>query len=369
MSTDVAKLLKLLTETAGPSGNESQISHAIEEIWRPFIDSIESDRVGSLIAVKKGSAPTPRPRLLLAAHMDEIGLMVKKLVAHPEDEKGSGFLRMTQVGGVDVRHLLGQTVVVHGSGADEQTFVGIIGSLPNHMLPEAKSKIALGYDELVIDLGLPYQDMVEQINVGDFISFRQPMRNLLNQRVTGKAMDNRASVAAVTLCLEYLQDRRHDWDVVAVATAQEETALLGAFTSAFSQNPDAAIAIDVTFGTGPGAKDEETFKLDEGPTIGLGPNFHPGINAALNDAAGRIEMNVHTEPNWYAGGTDAYGLQVARQGIPTGLVSIPLRNMHTMVETLATRDVKRTSRLLAEFVAGLNEGFLDEIALKMMGKE
>ena len=157
--------------------------------------------------------------------------------------------------------------------------------------------------------------------------------------------------------------------MVAVATAQEETALLGAFTSAFSQSPDAAIAIDVTFGQGPGAKDDETFELDNGPTIGLGPNFHPGIYEALNDAAGRWEMKVHTEAAWYAGGTDAYGLQVARQGIPTGLVSIPLRYMHTMVETVAIRDVKRTGRLLAELVAGLNSDFLDEISLKMMGKE
>jgi putative aminopeptidase FrvX len=369
MSTDLTKLLTLLTETAGPSGSESRISRVIEETWSPLVDSIERDRVGNLIAVKNGSAPLPRPRLLLAAHMDEIGLMVKQLAAYPDEETGSGFLRMTQVGGVDIRHLVGQTVIVHGSGEGEPNLVGIIGSLPSHMMPKLKSNNSFGYDELVVDVGLPYRELVEQVTVGDFITFRQPFRELLNQRVTGKALDNRASVAAVTLCLEYLQERQHDWDVIAVATAQEETALLGAFTSAFSQSPDAAIAIDVTFGQGPGAKDDETFELDEGPTIGLGPNFHPGIYAALNDAAGRMEMKVHPEPTWYAGGTDAFGLQVARQGIPTGLVSIPLRYMHTMVETLAIRDIKRTGRLLAEFVAGLNGDFLDEIALKMMGKE
>ena len=369
MSTDLVKLLKLLTETAGPSGSESRISRLIEETWSPLVDSMDSDRVGNLIVVKNGSAPSPRPRLLLAAHMDEIGLMVKQLVAYPDEAKGSGFLRMTQVGGVDIRHLVGQTVLVQGSGEGEPALIGILGSLPSYMLPNLNSNNAFGYDELVVDVGMPYKELVELVAVGDFITFRQPLRELLNKRVTGKALDNRASVAAVTLCLEYLQERQHDWDVVAVATAQEETALLGAFTSAFSQSPDAAIAIDVTFGKGPGAKDDETFELDDGPTIGLGPNFHPGIYEALNDAAGRLEMKVHAEANWYAGGTDAYELQVARQGIPTGLVSIPLRYMHTMVETVAIRDVKRTGRLLAELVAGLNSDFLDEIALKMMGKK
>lgn len=369
MPADPTKLLRDLTQTAGPSGREFEISRTIQEIWSPFVDSIESDRMGNLVAIKNGSAPAPRRRLLLAAHMDEIGLMVKQLVAYPEGEGASGFLRVTPVGGVDIRHLLGQSVMVHGSVQGESTWIGLLGALPKRMSDKPNSNEAAGYDDLVVDVGMPYKELVQQIEVGDFVSFRQPLRELLNKRVTGKALDNRASVVAVTLCLEYLQGRQHDWDVVAVATVQEETALLGAFTSAFAQVPDAALAIDVTFGQGPGTKDDDAFELDSGPTIGLGPNFHPGIYEALNSAAARLEMKVHSEPTWYAGGTDAYGLQVARQGIPTGLISIPLRYMHTMVETAAIRDVERTGRLLTEFITGLSNDFLDEIALKMTDKD
>ena len=268
---------------------------------------------------------------------------------------------MTSVGGVDLRHLYGQAVVVHG----QTDLPGIVGALPKSMLPNSNSSKVYGFDELVVDVGLSANELRKQVSVGDFISFRQPLRKLLNDRVSGKALDNRASVAAVTVALEYLQGRRHDWDVVAVATAQEETGLLGAFTSAFAQRPDVAVAIDVTFAKGPGTKESQLFELDEGPTVGLGANVHQGVLKKLQDAAEALEMKVHVEPHSSHSGTDAYGLQIAREGIPTGLVSIPLRYMHTMVETVATADVERAGRLLGEFAARLEEEFLDEIAKEM----
>jgi endoglucanase len=235
------------------------------------------------------------------------------------------------------------------------------------MLPDSKANKPYDYEDLVVDVGLRLEELRKRVQIGDFVSFRQPLRQLLNDRVAGKALDNRASVAAVTFCLEKLQDRRHDWDVVAAATIQEETRLLGAFSSAYSEAPEAAVAIDVTFGKGPGAKDGGTvFELDEGPTIGLGPNVHPGLYDALQDAAKNLEMKVHAEPHVYGSGTDAYALQTAHEGIPTGLVSIPLRYMHTMVETLATADVERTGRLLTEFITQLDANFLDKIAKELL---
>ena len=196
--------------------------------------------------------------------------------------------------------------------------------------------------------------------VGDFISFRQPLRKLLGKRVAGKSLDNRASVAAVTVCLEHLQNRKHDWDVVAIATSQEETRLLGAITSAFAQRPDAAVAIDVTFGKGPGASDTGTFALGSGPALDLGPNVHSGMYKALKKTADSIEMSVSTGTHSRASGTDAFAVQVARSGIPTGLISIPLRYMHTMVESISLKDVERSGRLLAEFIARLDDGFLED---------
>lgn len=362
---DVFKKLKSLSETAGPSGMETPIADVVTDLWRPYVDDVRVDRIGNLVAVKRGrgeNGDAERRRLLIAAHMDEIALMVKQITQHPKGEEGYGFLRVSPVGGVDARHLYGQRVVVHG----QEELPGIIGAQPISRLPSERRGKAYDYSELVVDVGRPIGKVKELVSVGDFVSFRQPLRRLLNKRAAGKAMDNRASIVAVAVALETLSDRLHSWDVIAVATAQEETRLLGAFTSAYAQRPDAAIALDVTFGKGPGAKDGETYELDEGPALGLGPNVHPGVFKRLQAAADALEMDVHIDPHSRASGTDAFGLQIAREGIPTGLLSIPLRYMHTMVETVATADVERAGRLLGEFVARLNDTFLEEIAQELM---
>ena len=354
---DSIDLLKQLTETPGPSGFEDRIAATVCELWEPLADTVSVDRLGSVIATKFGRGEEPRPRLLIAAHLDELGLMVTQIVSH----NGYGFLRVTELGGVDIRHLYGQTVVVHG----QRDLVGVIGSLPGRMLPKERSSRAFGYQDLVVDVGLPESEVKEVVSIGDAISFRQPLRKLLNRTVTGKALDNRASVAAVTICLEYLAGRVFDWDVVAVATAQEETRLLGAYTTAFSEQPDAAIAIDVYFAKGAGLSDSPLL-LGGGPAIDIGPNVHPGMTKALLDTAKALEMKVASTAHGRPGGTDAFGLQVARAGVPTGLVAIPLRYMHTMVETVHAADVERARRLLGEFVTRLDGEFLDDLAKGMM---
>jgi endoglucanase len=358
---DTFKHLQTLSETAGPSGNEQAIAAVIKKSWQPYTSHFVQDRLGNMMAVKEGSGKSPRRSILLAAHMDEIGLMVHEIVSH----NGNGFLRVTNVGGVDIRHLYGQLVTVHG----RKNFSGVIGNLPGAMLPPDKRNKPFGYESLVVDVGLPLTEVEANISVGDFISFRQPLRKLLNGRVTGKALDNRASVAAVTHCLDYLSRRTHSWDVIAVATVQEETRLLGAYTTAHSQQPDLAIAIDVTFGKGPGTTDTGTFELDSGPALDLGPNVHSGMYKALKKTAENIEMSVSTGTHSRASGTDAFALQVARSGIPTGLISIPLRYMHTMVESIALKDVKRSGRLMAEFIAQLDDQFLEKLSAGMMEKD
>lgn len=208
--------------------------------------------------------------------------------------------------------------------------------------------------------------MEQNVSIGDFVTFRQPLRKLLGKRVTGKALDNRSSVAAVSLALSELSDRAHFWDVVAVATSQEETRLLGAFTSAYAQQPDAAVAIDVDFGKGPGANDDETYELGEGPVLHVGPNVHPGMHRALKQAAATLELQVHTGFHARSSGTDAFALQVARQGLPTAIIGIPLRYMHTMVESMDIVDIERCGRLLAEFICQLDDQFLDQLSASMM---
>lgn len=354
----IEKVLRQLTETPGPSGFEGRVTAVIQDLWRPLVDEMHTDRVGSLIAVKKGAGEAPRKRILLAAHMDEIGLLVSEVVAH----NGNGFLRVSNLGGVDRRHLFGQLVTIHG----KQDLTGVIGALPAFMLPDNRSSDVYSYEEFVVDPGMAYDTLAELVTIGDAVSFRQPLRKLEGKVVTAKAMDNRASVTAVTLCLHMLQKRHHDWDVVAVATSQEETRLLGAYTSAFSQYPDAAVAIDVCFGKGGGVSDAHTFELGGGPVLDIGPNVHPGMYKALKDAASSLEIKVNNTIHTRGSGTDAYGLQVARAGVPTGLISIPIRYMHTMVETIHTADIKRTAAVLAEMIATLEADFIEQLEKAMI---
>jgi endoglucanase len=186
------------------------------------------------------------------------------------------------------------------------------------------------------------------------------LSELKNRRVSGKALDDRACVAAITLALEQLRRTEHAWDVLAVATAQEETGLKGAITAAYGLAPDLAVALDVTFAKHPGVPKEGAFPLGEGPTIGIGPNFHPKLVQRLKKVADAHEIPYHMDPNPGWSGTDAWAIQVTREGVPTALVSIPVRYMHQPVETLAAQDVERAGRLLAAFVAELEAGFLEE---------
>lgn len=350
--------LKTLTETPGPSGFEVEIGNAVRTLWEPLVDEIHIDQVGSLIALKKGSGSKRRKKLLIAAHMDEIGLMIQNIDEHD----GWGFLRVINLGGVDIRHLYGQLVIVHG----RKKLPGVLGSLPGAMLPPERRNKPFGYEEIFVDVGMRHDALKEQVEIGDIVTFRQPLRKLLGKRVVGKALDNRASVTAVTIMLNELQTQAHSWDIVAVATAQEETRLLGAYTTAFSQRPDAAIAIDVTFGKGPGVNDDNAFEVGGGPVLDIGPNVHPGMMDELKKAADDMEMKVHFGTHTRGSGTDAFGLQVARAGVPTAIVSIPLRYMHTMVESIDTRDVKRSGRLLAAFAARLDNEFLENLTAGLM---
>jgi endoglucanase len=269
-----------------------------------------------------------------------------------------GFIRVVAMGGVDASVLLGQEVIVHSQGRD---LPGLIASTPPHLLKlDDRGKI-VPTERLWIDIGLPPKQVERLVQIGDVVSLRRDVVELRNGLLAGKAFDNRASVAAVTVCLEHLQTMQHDWDVMAVATVQEELGLLGATTAAFGLAPDVAIAVDTTYGTQPGSPDVETFELGKGPTIGVGPNMHPRMTQGLRDAAQRIDLETRLEPMNGSSGTDGWAIQVAREGIPTGVVSIPIRSMHTPVETVAVKDVERTGRLLAEFIGRLDEEFYQSL--------
>lgn len=347
---ELVPLLRRLSEAHGVSGYEQEVRDIVCEVFGQFADELRIDALGNAIALKRGTGPEPRPSIMLATHMDEIGLIVSELEA--------GFLHFQQVGGYDDRVLLGQEVLVHG----RDKLRGIIASRPPHVLPLKERDKPVPADKLRIDVGLTAEELPSFVRVGDLITMNRNLVELQGELVAGKALDNRVSVAAAAVCLEELTRIHHQWDVYAVATVQEEIGLKGAVTSAYGLQPDVGLAIDVTWARQPGVPDEYTFALGKGPTIACGPNFHPKVQEALVAAADALEMTYHLEPTTRPPGTDARAIQISREGIPTGLVGIPIRNMHTPVETVSVKDVQRTGRLLAAFVGKLVGTFLGSLA-------
>lgn len=353
---ELKPFLKQLISLPGLSAFEDPVREVIADAWRPLVDELEVSRTGSLHGIKRGTGADPRPRILLAAHMDAIGLMVTQVTP-------DGFLRITEVGGVDPRILPYTPVMVHATeNGQPRALPAIVVQPPDSLLPPSQKGKPVGLEHLLVDTGLPAAETCTLVRPGDLVSFATEPVDLAGETLAGHTLDNRASVAAVTACLDELQHARHAWDVYAVATVQEEETLLGALTSPFSIRPQIAVALDVTFAKGPGVSgDHRAFALGRGITLDWGPNTHPAVFDAFKDLAEKLDLpfSVSVYPSY--SGTDAMGMQIVAEGIPTMVVSIPLRYMHTPVEMISYKDVARAGHLLAEFIARLEPGFVDQI--------
>jgi endoglucanase len=356
---DILPFLKELLNAPGLSGFETPVSEIIQREWQPLVDEISLSQLGSLHGLCRGNLSAPRPSVLVATHMDAIGLMVTGLQ--------NGFLRFTEVGGVDPRVLPGQQVWVHASGpkADQHSpLPGWVVQPSAPLLPEELENKIIPIENLFIDTGLPPEQVRQLVRVGDIASFAQAPLDLNAETLSGHSLDNRAAVAALTICLQELQSRQHAWDIWAVATVQEEEGLIGAYTSTFQLRPSLAIVIDTTWAKGPGSDDWNTFPLAKGPTLMWGPNIHPKLHKAFKELAEKLEIPCAVEITGRHSGTDAYATQVAAEGIPTMAIGIPIRYMHTPVEVVALKDIRRTGRLVAEFISALTEDFMSTLTLE-----
>ena len=340
--------LQRLVETHAPSGYEAPVADLLREEWAALVDDFDSDRLGSLIGVKRGDGGGRG--IMLAAHMDEIGLMVREIV--------DGFIYAHRISGIDPRVMLAQPVLVHG----KRPLPGIVATMPPHMLTKDDTKRYQPIEALVVDVGLPADEVAQLARVGDLITMDAPMIALKGRLAASKAMDDRACVAAITTCLELLRNMRHSWDVYAVATVQEEVGLRGATTAANYLAPHCAIALDVGFADQPGVSNGG--KMGGGPQLGIGANFHPKMVERLQEVADYHDICWQRDIMPARTGTDAWAIQVAREGVPTALLSVPLRNMHSPVETLDMKDVERTGRLLAHFICALDDDFVDYLSLR-----
>jgi len=351
--SDILPFLKSLISVAGLSGFESPVAELISKKWTPLVDEVTRSRLGSVHGLKRGrSAEKNRPSVLIATHMDAIGLMVSRI--------SDGFLHITNIGGIDPRVLPGTPVIVHASKTNEELY-GVIVMPPANLLPDDKSKGVIGLPYLLVETGLIPKEVEKRVHIGDRVSFGTEPVEMAGGCISGHTLDNRASVAALTICLEELKNKSHDWDVWAVVSTQEEVTAAGALTSTFQIRPTIAVAVDVTFGTGTGASGYSTFPIGKGVTLGISPSIHPFLYKRFKEVAERVEIPVKDEAMPEYSATDADGMQLVAEGIPTMVVSIPQRYMHTPVELVSIKDIQRAGRLLAEFVASLEANFMNKI--------
>jgi tetrahedral aminopeptidase len=349
--TELLPFLKDLISAPGLSGYEAPVRKIIEQAWEPLTDELAVSRLGSLHGLRKANREkvAAPPSILYTAHMDAIGLMVTSIV--------DGLLHVTEIGGVDPRVLPGQMVTVHG----REDLPGLVVQPPAHLLPGEYRENPVPLELLLVDTGYLPAEVDRLVRVGDLVSFAQPPIEINGEILAGHSLDNRASVAALTACLQELVGRELKWDIWLAATSQEEETLGGALTSAFELHPTLAVAIDVTFASSPGSPGHVTFPLGKGITLGWGPNIHPALFQAFKELADRLEIPYKPDVMPRMSGTDAMGLQVVAEGIPTMVISIPLRYMHTPVEMISKKDIQRAGRLLAEFAAQLDEKFMDRL--------
>jgi endoglucanase len=344
----LAEFLSSIISEPGASGHEDKVAAVAKKKMSGLFDEARTDALGNLIMLKRGIGRAPHPRVMLAAHMDEIGLMVTKI----EDQ---GCLRVTQIGGIDRRILPGLEVTVYG----RRKLPGVVGAKPPHVQDPGEREKSVKWEDLYVDAGLTGDEARELVQVGDIITFAQTPIRLQGKFMAGKTMDDRAGVGVMFECLRTLRDMRHHADVYCVATVQEEVGVRGATTSTYGIVPDVGIAIDVGFGDQSSVPEYQSISMDKGPGISIGPAVHPVIFERLKTIASELEIPVQTDPSPYPGGTDAFAIQIARGGIPTGLVSIPLRYMHTAVETVCLADIERAGRLLAEFIVRLDKKYVE----------
>ncbi len=331
------KTIEKLSNMRGVSGFEYLITDEIKKMFMEYADEVYTDTLGSVIAHKKSNVKNA-PKIMIEAHCDEIGLIVTDIT---ED----GYITFANVGGVDNRILPSLEVVVHG----KKDINGVIGIKPDNLLEKDKT---VKIKDMAVDTGLDAKTLKELVSVGDSITMAQSVGALGKKQWSGKSLDDRAGVAVLVNVMKALKNEDIEAEVYAVSAVQEEVGCRGAKTAAFSVNPDLAVAIDVTHAITPDNSDG-AFKTGSGVVIATGPNIHPKLYKKLVSLCEDNKLKYEIEVEAGDTGTDAWEIQTARDGIPTALLSIPLKYMHTSVETMSLSDIKTTAELLVQLIKNM----------------
>jgi putative aminopeptidase FrvX len=345
----IPKLLENLLTAVGPSGREADPARVWREWCGEFAAEVGGDEMGSSFARVPGTADGPT--LIVVGHIDEIGLHV----SHIDDD---GYLRFGQVGGWDALVLVGQRVRLMTRNGP---IIGVIARKPIHLLKDEDRKHAPELKDLHIDIGaLDAEDAAKLVRIGDVAVIDADPVQMPNGRVVARALDNRVGCYVAAEAARLVAEAGGaPGDVVALAVTQEETTLAGARTSAFRLQPDLAIAVDVTFATDqPGVELGPITKhtLGSGPVVARGTAIHPQIFDLLYETGEQDGIPFTVESIGRTTGTDADAIFASRAGVPTGLVSVPLRYMHSPVELIQLTDIAAAAKLIAAFAQRLEPG-------------
>lgn len=330
---DINAQLKDLTSKKGISGCEDSVAEYAVSVLKAYCDECEISRMGSVHGFIKGKGKDNRKKIMLEAHMDQVGFLVTMV-------NDDGSVSFTAVGGIDARILPCLKVKIFG---EEKTIDGVILAPGDESVSEKNAELKT----LKIYTGYSADELKKNVSPGDAVVFESEYTELADSCRCSASMDNRSGMTAVFRALEYIKQNPVDADIYVLFSTQEEIGLRGAFTSAYEINPDLAIVVDVTHGTTvDSADDAGVFDLGSGAIILRGPNVDYKMTKELIKLAEESGVKHKIEVAGGASGTTAWAIQTIKCGIPVLLISIPLRYMHTNVEALDIKDVEESGRLM-----------------------
>ncbi len=335
----MTELLKRLCSAKGVSGREDSVCGLIRGEIAPFADSVTIDHNNNVIA-KVGDVDAHN--IMLDAHLDEIGFVVTYI-----DE--GGFLKVAQSGGMDMRVMPDTRFKVL---TDSGELTAVVCCLPPHLSDGGEDK-APDIDSIYLDTGLPAERVKELVSLGDTVAYDVMPTMLLNDRFTCCSTDNRACCALLVRVAQMIKEKPVKTGVTFAFTSQEETFGKGAAAAAFSTAPDEAIAVDVSFAAQGGVADYESGKLGKGAMICISPVLSRKMSYGLIELSKKLDIPYQLEVVGGRTGTNADHISIARGGIPTALVSVPQRNMHTGAEIVSLDDIENTARLIYEYIRTL----------------
>lgn len=334
--------LESLCSLAGPSGFETDVAKIAQELLRPLVDEVSIDRLGNVVGVRRCGKENAK-RLLLDAHLDEIGFIVTGIE--------EGFLQFAPIGGVDSRMLPAREVMIL---TKPNPIFGVVACLPPHVQTAADHDRAVPIQDLRIDVGYNQTEAESMIPIGTPIVYRGSCFRMAGEQVCGKSLDDRACFTVLLRTAELLKDVKLDVDLYIMGSVREEVSGAGAIVGTNAINPDWCVTTDVTFGNTPGlSEDDAPCKLYGGPAIGVGPNMTQSLTKRMLEKAKALNMPYQLDVMEGHTGTNGWHMQILQEGIPTSVVSLPLKYMHSPIEVISLEDMENVAQLLTAFTQDL----------------